>query len=203
MVSFGLVSSIIGAIAYFAAVILAVGGLRIYAGLPWDVVLLGCAGGAVAGVINIPVTIFTTNVLIIPKVLRGLTDWSPTVRRGARLGLKLSIRTKQYISYFTVVGAYLGYISLMSYAFVKRIMDSGGVFEVGPDAPILSVFDMIIPEASIETRIIVTYSAMIIAGLVLTLYVATLAAHESTAQIRELQETAHRRILSSHRSPSA
>ncbi len=88
----------------------------------------GVAGGFIAGLLNVPLALLITNMIAKPVLYRAF-EFSSTLPRAARVGLRMSVRTKLIISMFILILTSLLYTSIVSYSRSREILESGKSIE--------------------------------------------------------------------------
>ncbi|OGP57889.1 MAG: hypothetical protein A2V67_13220 [Deltaproteobacteria bacterium RBG_13_61_14] len=85
--------------------------------------------GIIAGIINLPLSIYSTN-LITPPLIRETFRQSPTLPQANRLGYPISIRTKMVFAFFTLVLSALLFATIVGYSQSSQFLEAAKALEV-------------------------------------------------------------------------
>jgi len=101
-----------------------------YLHLGWgpDKLLYATLAGMIAGIINLPLSIYTTN-LITPPMLRETFRLSTTLPQASRTGYPISLRTKLIFAFGTLTLSTLVYTTVVGYSQARQSLEAGRLLD--------------------------------------------------------------------------
>ncbi len=165
-------------------------------------VAIGLIGGLIAGMLNVPLTVYATNFITGPIILRAF-EFSETLPRASRAGMNLGVRRKLILAMFFILITSLLYTAAVSYSRTSMVLASakeieaamvaaGGVVET-TDRDGFQIRSMSYYESQMGDMG-AFYAVVILVSAALGLIVVSLAAMEINRPVQELVARTQRLI---------
>jgi methyl-accepting chemotaxis protein len=154
----------------------------------WAFLQLGWSGtkliytgfaGFLAGLLNIPLAIYGTNILM-REMIEQTFNYSETLPRAARLGFGINIRKKLIIAFLSMILASVLYASLIGYINSRQIMDEAK--KVDANKTWIQPFE----KKMGDIRVLYIFVVVFATGLALLL--SYLSSHDLNRPVQELLE---------------
>ena len=138
--------------------------------LNWNMtdIFFGSMGGFIGGVLNMPVSVYATNVIGL-AVMQITLDLSPNIPRGGKMGFNLPLSWKISLAFVIMIWGLISYVGLVGYARIVRF-----------------------PHEEVIGGLFLNFMLLSGAILLLTVLLAILAARDITTMLGRLKRTAHR-----------
>jgi methyl-accepting chemotaxis protein len=166
--------------------------------LSYKLMIYGSLGGFIAGVLNVPLTIYIANIVTAPAIDYTF-EFSSTLPRAARRGVSLGVRSKLMIAMLSLIMTTLVYTVIISYTQAKMIIGSGKAIEAelirrgGHVDTSLKTEDghNVQSMSHYESRMggmWIFYVAVLLVCAALALFITSLAANEISRPVRQMAE---------------
>ncbi len=164
--------------------------------LSYELMVYGSIGGVIAGLLNVPLAIYITNIIIAPALERTF-QYSSTLPRAARMGIRLGVRSKIIIAMLSLIMTSLLYTIVISYTQTRKVIASGkaieaALIEMGGRVDTTTKTERghnVYPMSHYESRMggmWKFYLAVLLVCFLLALFIATLAANEISRPVRNM-----------------
>ncbi len=166
--------------------------------LSYELMVYGSLGGVIAGLLNVPLTIYIANIVTLPAIEYSLL-FSSALPRAARRGINLGVGRKLIIAMFSLIMPVLLYTIVISYSQTRMILGSGKAIEAelinrGGHVDVTKktedgrqVYSMSHYESRMGGLLIFYIIVFLVCGM-LALLISSLAAAEISRPVRQMVE---------------
>ncbi len=158
--------------------------------------LMASTAGLIAGLLNMPIALLITNIVVRPVIERTF-EFSASIPRAGRMGFKLGVQAKLTLAMFFLIMTSLLYTAIIGYSQTRLVLESGkaieaklieqgGAIEEGVENDAGYVIHSMSYYESRMGNMRLFYGLVVAACAVLGLLISSLAASEISRPVREL-----------------